>query len=244
MQIELQQVTKVLGGYKVLDEIDLTLASGQVVSILGANGAGKTTLIHLLAGLYLPTSGRVLLNEQVLTRRCTDLTRKLHFLTDFSPIPLNHSPIQYILSATEMYGVNNKKADERIVDLLAEFDLLTIADLPSRSLSRGQRYKATLVALLVIDPEIWILDEPFTSGMDPLGLNSLRRHVRVARDRGRLIVFSTQLVELARELADRVCVLADSKIAAFDVPSALQQSDKHSPGLNALLQQLSEVRNV
>lgn len=238
MRIDLQKVSKQLGAVTVLDELEVQFSDSQIYAVLGANGAGKTTLLHLLGGLYQPTSGRILLDEEPMDRRRMDQRLRLHYLPDIPTLNPGQTPVDYIVYAVEAYGQSGPESDRKIVELLDEFDLLPVADCPSRSLSRGQRYKTTLVAMLAVDPELWIMDEPFTSGMDPLGLNALRAHMYAARDRGRIIVYSTQLVELAQQTSDQVCVLSGSKVAAFGTANSLQRSAEHSPQLNALLEQL------
>lgn len=240
MLVELQGLSKQLGGTLVLDSLDARFDGGQIIALLGANGAGKTTLLQLVAGLYQPTSGEILLDGDPLLRGNLDQRRKLHLVPDFPLLYPSQTPLEYIVSAMQAYECVSTKTDRQIVELLEEFDLLTTADCPAKSLSRGQKYKATLIALLAISPPLWILDEPFTSGMDPLGLSAMRRHFREARDRGVLILYSTQLVEVAAQTSDKVCVLADNRIAALDSSGALESSADHSPQLNALLQQLRD----
>jgi ABC-2 type transport system ATP-binding protein len=143
--------------------------------------------------------------------------------------------------ALEAYGLTGDDADRRTIEYLHLFDLLALADCPSKTLSRGQRYKATLVALLVVDPDIWIMDEPFTSGMDPLGLTEMRIQIRKASERGRIVVYSTQLVEVAKQTSDLVCILSGSKVAGFGPIDALEGSAEHTPGLRELLRQLQDT---
>ena len=240
MQVELQNLSKDLGGSRVLDELNVVFEGGQTIALLGANGAGKTTLLNLVAGLYQPSAGAVLVDGEALQRSNLEQRRKLHLLPDIPLMFPGQTPLEYIAFAVEAYQRRGRNFDELIVDLLEEFDLLAVADCPSRTLSRGQKYKATLIAMLAINPEIWILDEPFTSGMDPLGLSAMRQHLERARSNGSLVLYSTQLVEVAAQMSTKVCVLADNRIAAFDSSHALQESADHSPQLNALLQQLRE----
>lgn len=242
MQIEIRGLTKQLGGVDILEDLNLTLESGQIVALLGANGAGKTTLLHLLGGLYQATSGEILIDGEPLKRERMDQRRRLHYLPDIPSLAPSQSPIEYIVFALEAYGKTGAVDDERVLELLSEFDMLPIADIAVRSLSRGQRYKATLIAMLAVDPELWIMDEPFTSGMDPIGLTAMRRHLFAARQRGRLIIYSTQLVEIAQQTSDAVCVLSASHIAAYGSVDSLAASAEHSPQLNDLLLQLKGDR--
>ena len=237
-EFELRRLTKNLGGKDVLDNLELRLPAGNVIALLGANGAGKTTLLHLLAGLYQPTSGDILLDGKPLSREDMVQRRRIHYLPDIPTLGPSQTPLDYVVFALEAYGIQDDASDEHLIELFREFDLLHVADSPCRALSRGQKYKATLIALLAIDPDCWILDEPFTSGMDPLGLTAMRSHIIKARDRGRLVIYSTQLVEIAQQASDLVCVLAANKVAAFGSPDTLQESAEHSPQLNELLVQL------
>ena len=239
MKIELRELTKRLGRTTVLDSVSLLLPEGQIIAILGANGAGKTTLLHLLGGLYQPDDGEILFDEEKLERHRLDLRRRLHYLPDIPVMSPRQTPIDYVLLALEAYGLADEDANQTIIELFEAFDLLPLADCPSSSLSRGQRYKATLCALIAIDPDFWILDEPFTSGMDPTGLMAMRQQLEAARDRGKTIVFSTQLIEVAQSLSDLVCILDASQIAAFGPINELETSTDDEK----LLQLLEQLRS-
>jgi ABC-type multidrug transport system ATPase subunit len=105
--------------------------------------------------------------------------------------------------------------------------LLPLAECPFRTLSRGQKFKAALVALIVLDPEVWLLDEPFAAGMDPQGHAVFRRYANKAAGRGRTIIYTTQLLELAEQFSDRVLVFDHGKVHAFEsirnVPQGLER---------------------
>ena len=101
--------------------------------------------------------------------------------------------------------------------------MLPLAESPLATLSRGELYKAALVAVLAVDPEVWMFDEPFASGMDPHGLTAFRRLARDAAARGRTILYSTQILDVAERFADAVCVLHRGKVRAFGAIEALRQ---------------------
>src|SRR6185437_12733835 len=108
-------------------------------------------------------------------------------------------------------------------------------------LSRGQRYKAALVALLTVDCEVWLLDEPFASGMDPNGISAFKRRAREGAARGRTIIYSTQILDAAERFSDRICVIHRGQIRAF-MPTAELRSDRLSStsALDDIFSQLRE----
>ena len=115
-------------------------------------------------------------------------------------------------------------------------DLLPVALWKFRRLSRGQVYKAVLAAFLAADPEVWLVDEPFASGMDPRGLNCFKEYAREAAARGHTIIFTTQIVEVAERFAQRVCVLDRGQIKACAEAASLRESS----ALTALVTHLRE----
>ena len=122
------------------------------------------------------------------------------------------------------------------MELLGQLDLLGIARWRFRQLSRGQIYKAVLAGFLAADPELWLVDEPFASGMDPRGLNCFKEYARDAARRGHTIIFTTQIIEVAERFSGRICVLDRGQIKACDEPARL----KASPAFATLLNELRE----
>jgi len=127
---------------------------------------------------------------------------------------------------------------------LREFDLLPLANSPFATLSRGQRYKAVLATLLAIDPEVWLLDEPFASGMDPHGINAFKRRAREAAARGRTVIYSTQILDAAERFSDRICIIHRGKVRAFGATSNLDiKSQDNASALDKIFSQLREEEN-
>jgi len=202
--------------------VSFEVAPGQVIAVLGANGAGKTTLLRCLAGLVAPDRGLVLYDDGVFQRDRIDLRRRLHFLPDFPFLFLNRTILQHLGIVLRLYGAGGPGVEDRVLELLRQFDLLTLAQRPLGTLSRGQVYKAGLVAMLAADPELWLLDEPFASGMDPHGINAFKDCVQAAIGRGRTVIYSTQILEIAERFADRVCILDRGELRAFDSLAGLR----------------------
>ncbi|HVU32266.1 MAG TPA: ABC transporter ATP-binding protein, partial [Opitutaceae bacterium] len=166
MNVELQQLSKRYGAVHALDRVSLNLGPGQIVAVIGLNGAGKTTLLRCLAGIVAPTSGMVRYDAQPFLRRDLSLRRRLLFLPDFPPMFGHMTALQHIALLLRLYERETDNLDDRIIGNLREFDLLPLAEARLGTLSRGQLYKVALTALLAVAPELWLLDEPFASGLD------------------------------------------------------------------------------
>lgn len=241
MRIELQQVVKKYKSLCALDTVSMAIEPGQILALLGPNGAGKTTLLRCLAGVVAPDEGRVLFDDQAFTRQRLDLRRRFLFLPDFPPVFETWSPVRHLGMVLRLYGIQPAGVEERVLELLRDFDLLPLADAPFGTLSRGQRYKAVLVGLLAVDPELWLLDEPFASGMDPQGLTALKRRAREATQRGRTIIYSTQILDAAERFSDRVCVIHRGKVRAFELSANLHRpAQADGTALEELFDQLRE----
>ncbi len=230
MKIETRGVLKSYRSVRALDRVSLEIAPGQIVSLLGANGAGKTTLLRCLAGIAAPDAGELYFDEQPFRRDRLDLRKRLFFLPDFPLLFWEESVVRNIAIVLRLYEADIPGAEERVLTLLRDYDLLPLALRPVNSLSRGQAYKAGLVALLAADPEVWLLDEPFASGMDPHGIDAFKHHAREAATRGRTILYSTQILDVAERFSDRVCLIHEGEVRAFDTLTTLreQAQDKNN----------------
>ncbi len=245
MKIELQEVVKKFKSLRALDSVSMNIEPGQVVVLLGPNGAGKTTLLRCLAAIAAPDEGKILYDGERFTRERLDLRRRFLFLPDFPAVFDEWSPLQHLGMTLRLYGLDGVGIEERVLDLLREFDLLPLANAPFGTLSRGQRYKAALVALLAVDREVWLLDEPFASGMDPHGINTFKRHAREATARGRTIIYSTQILDAAERFSDRLCVIHRGQIRAFTPTSELRRDHStQTSALDDLFKQLRDEENT
>jgi len=243
MLIQTEHLTKQYGRKLALNDICITIDPGQIVALLGPNGAGKTTLLRCLAGISQANSGRLLFDSETFSRDRLDLRARYHFVPDFPFFYSDATVLQHIGMILKAYSANEPGVEELVIELLEDFELLTLVESSLAKLSRGQIYKTALVALMAVDPDVWILDEPFASGMDPHGIASFRRRARDAAKRGRTVIYSTQLLELAESFSDRVCIIAEGRVQAFDSMNHLRQTSTAADGriLEELFERLREV---
>jgi len=216
MQISTRELTRQFDRLRVLDKVSVDFPSGKITALLGANGAGKTTLLRCLAGLSHGNAGSVLLDGETLQTGRLDLRRRLMFLPDFPPDAGDIDIMEMLAMHLKIWQADRPGVEWRVAELLDELHLSAFAGASCATLSRGQRYKAALLALFAVDPDLWLLDEPFASGMDPAGIGVFRRECQHAATLGRTILYSTQIVELAAEFSDHIAVVNLGSVTLYD----------------------------
>jgi ABC-type multidrug transport system ATPase subunit len=222
MKVTVAGLKKRFGRQRVLKSVDLDPPKGSIVAIVGVNGAGKSTILHCLAGLLSIDDGNVYFDSEEFRPANLEMRRRLLFLTDFPFFVLAKTLLEHLSLVLRLYQRNANSLTDKTMDLLREFDLLPFATRPLGELSRGQLYKGALVALILADPDLWLLDEPLASGMDPLGLKAFQKHARQAAARGRTILYSTQILDAAERFSDHVAILHDGVIQAFAKTSEIR----------------------
>ncbi len=194
-------------GKPVLEEFSLIVAPGRIVVVLGTNGAGKTTALSLLAGERRPARGTVTICGRVQTSAFA--RRRLFHLRETAMPPFHLSPLESLGFHRALYGLP-RLPRPAVAAILAETGLEAHAKRRIQTLSKGLRRRAELAALLAVDPEVWLLDEP-ASGLDPLGLGMLRAMLDAARRRGRAVVLASHALRDAATIADALVVLRNGR---------------------------------
>ena len=162
--IEATNLRKTFGPVVAVDTIDITVAPGQTVALLGGNGAGKTTTISMLLGLLLPSDGRITILGHDLARARYAVLARMNFSSPYVELPHRLTVAQNLRVYADLYGVSD--ADERVAELAERLDLTQFLDRPSGKLSAGQKTRLALAKSLINRPEVLLLDEP-TASLDP-----------------------------------------------------------------------------
>lgn len=230
MHVVLRGLTKRFESKPVLADVTLELSPGQVVAVIGLNGAGKTTLLRCLAGVLVPSAGSIRWNDCDSIRDDMAVHRQMMFLSDTPLLIDSGTVVEHVLLLLRAYGRDGMVGDAEVIAMLRELDLIEHATNSVSTLSRGQRYKAALAALLLIRPELWLLDEPFASGMDPQGMHSLRKRGRSAVDAGACLVYSTQIIEIAERFCDVLLVIDRGRLAQRFTGEELRAMPKEGEG--------------
>lgn len=225
MEIKLREVTKKFDKALALDKVSLTFGPGQIVAVVGLNGAGKTTLLRCLATIAGVSDGEIWFDGERLTRARLDLRKRFHFLPDFPFLFHGYSVVRNIGIMLNLYGRDVPGIEDLVMELLEELDLVPLVAHPVQGLSRGQSYKTALAGLIATDPELWLLDEPFASGMDPQGIRVFKERARAAAASGRTVIYSTQLLDMAEIFSDQICVLHEGQVRLHDSSAMVRSSE-------------------
>ena len=211
--IETEGLRKLFGQTRAVDGIDLTVRSGTVYCILGPNGAGKTTFIRMLATLLRPDDGSArVLGHDIVTE--ADAVRGVVSLTgQFASVDEELSGRENLVLLGRLLGFARVAAEERATELLDAFGLLDAADRLVKEYSGGMRRRLDIASSIVVTPDLLFLDEP-TTGLDPRSRNQVWEIVRVLVAEGTTVLLTTQYLDEADQLADRIAIIDHGKVIA------------------------------
>ncbi|WP_242261202.1 ABC transporter ATP-binding protein [Bacillus cereus group sp. BfR-BA-01453] len=205
--IEITNVSKSYNGstYAVKD-LSLSVPSGEIFGFLGPNGAGKSTTIKMITGIHGVDKGTITINGIDIMKNPMEAKKTFGYVPDSPDMFLRLKGIEYLNFMADMYEVPKKVRQERIESLAKKFDLYNALSDQIQSYSHGMRQKIVIIGVLVHEPDVWILDEPLT-GLDPKSAYILKEMMREHADKGKIVFFSTHVLEVAEKLCDRVAII-------------------------------------
>ena len=206
--IQVESVTKRFGDFTAVDSISFTVPRGEIFGILGPNGAGKTTTIRMIMNITIPDSGRVL----ILGRPSTDgASRLVGYLPEERGLYRRMKVLDHIVFLGEIRGIEQKEAKKRAGEWLERVNLTKWGDKKVEELSKGMQQKIQFIGCAIHDPDVLILDEPF-SGLDPVNAHALKELFLEFRQRGKTVVLCTHVMEQAEKLCDELVLINRSKV--------------------------------
>ncbi|MDR4420646.1 ABC transporter ATP-binding protein, partial [Bacillus paranthracis] len=205
--IEIMNVSKSYNGstYAVKD-LSLSVPSGEIFGFLGPNGAGKSTTIKMITGIHGVDKGTITINGIDIMKNPMEAKKTFGYVPDSPDMFLRLKGIEYLNFMADMYEVPKEVRQERIESLAKKFDLYNALSDQIQSYSHGMRQKIVIIGVLVHEPDVWILDEPLT-GLDPKSAYILKEMMREHADKGKIVFFSTHVLEVAEKLCDRVAII-------------------------------------
>ncbi|MGB4594661.1 MAG: heme ABC exporter ATP-binding protein CcmA [Anaerolineaceae bacterium] len=210
MLLEVNALTKRYGRRKILKDLDLSLRGGEVACLLGPNGAGKTTLLRVLSGLASLQGGQISLDGQPIDFKDQRLRRRIGLIMHQPFLYENLTGLENLRFYAELYQTN--QSIDMLKTALERVGLNPTREDPVRAFSRGMKQRLTVARALLHDPDILLMDEPYT-GLDQQGCKLLNQILLEEKQAGRLILITTHELDFARQVADRFITLHLGKIA-------------------------------
>lgn len=219
--LEAQALTKRYAGLPAVDAVSFEIRPGEVLGYLGPNGAGKSTTVKMLIGLVKPTSGRILFRGEDIHRDLKAFQARLGYVPEEANLYPHLSGREYLELAGRLRGIPREVLGPRIDELLSLLGLTESRYARIGAYSKGMRQKILLIASILHNPEVLILDEPF-SGLDVSTALILRNIIRGFAERGKAVLYSSHVLEVVEKICSRVLILRKGRVAAHDSVARLR----------------------
>ncbi len=206
--LEVRNLTKMFDVLKAVDNASFEIPEGSIFGLIGRNGAGKTTTIRMLMNIYMPTSGEIMFRGRPVDH---EFRAKVGYLPEERGLFKKMKVLETILFFAEIKGAKGKDVTKKAKEYLEWFDLSDRMNSKLETLSKGNQQKVQFISTIIHDPDFIVLDEPF-SGLDPINTNLLKDIILEKKKEGKVIIFSTHLMDFAEKLCDHIAMIDRGKI--------------------------------
>jgi ABC-2 type transport system ATP-binding protein len=206
--LEVKNLTKIFENIRAVDNASFKIPEGSIFGLIGRNGAGKTTTIRMLMNIYMPNSGEILFRGRPVDH---EFRARVGYLPEERGLYKKMKVLETILYFAELKGKKGKDVTKKAKDYLERFELSDRANSKLEALSKGNQQKVQFISTIIHDPDFIVLDEPF-SGLDPINTNLLKEIILEKKREGKVIIFSTHLMDFAERLCDNIAMIDKGKI--------------------------------
>ena len=225
--IKFENVTKVYNKtVRAVDDISFNVKVGEIVGFIGPNGSGKTTTMKMLTGIIKADVGKITVNGFNVRKDPIKAKESIGYIADSPDMFLRLKGTEFLDLIGDIYRVPTDKRQERIQEFAKRFELTEALSSPIMSYSHGMRQKIMVIAALMHDPPVWILDEPMV-GLDPKSAFELKQMMREHAKNGNAVFFSTHVLEVAEKLCDRVIIIKKGHILYDGTLEKLEITNKN-----------------
>ena len=223
--LEIKNLSKSYGNSPVnaVENLSLSLKEGEIYGFLGSNGAGKSTTIKSLVGIYPFQHGDILINGISIKTDPLNAKKHIGYVSDNHAVFERLTGKEYVNHMANLFKVDMKDAEERCNRLLKIFKLEEAFHRPIKSYSHGMKQKISVIAALIHNPKLWVLDEPLT-GLDPQSSYQLKQVMKQHAQEGNTVFFSSHILDVVENLCDRCCIIEKGKLQGVYDLKELKQS--------------------
>lgn len=211
--LKINNYTKIYGKKIAVDNVSIHIKPGEIYGFIGHNGAGKTTTLKACAGILNFEQGDILIDGVSIKDKPMECKKKMAYIPDNPDLYGFLSGAAYLNFVADVYNVPKKLRTERIEAYAAKYGIEEDLGTPINSYSHGMRQKIAIIAALIHEPKLILMDEPFV-GLDPKASHTLKKQMREICDNGGAIFFSTHVLEVAEKLCDKVAIIKGGKLIA------------------------------
>ena len=211
--VKIENLTKSYGDSTVhaVDNLSISLHPGEIFGFLGSNGAGKSTTIKCLVGIYPFQQGDIFINGVSIKTNPLEAKKQIGYVSDNHAVFERLTGREYVNHIANLYRTDMSEVETRCDRLLDVFKLREAFDRPIKSYSHGMKQKITVIAALVHNPKLWVLDEPLT-GLDPQSAYQLKKVMKQHASEGNTVFFSSHILDVVENLCDRCCIIEKGQL--------------------------------
>ncbi len=220
--IVVEGLVKKFGGFTAVDHVDLDVKKGEIFGLLGPNGAGKTNIIHMMLSLLVPTSGKILIDGFRLGGNSEKIKQMIGLMTQETVVEEELTAEENLEIFAKLYHIPEKEIPKKVAEALKEADIVSFKNAKASTFSGGMKRRLGLVRAMIQNPKVLVLDEP-TTGLDVQNRVSMWSRIRELNRGGTTVILTTQYLEEADMLCDRIAIIDHGRIIASGTPTELKR---------------------
>ena len=206
--LEVKDLTKFFGIKKVVDNVSFSVENGKILGVLGKNGAGKSTTFRMILNILEPDEGEVLYNGEKIDSKVSD---KIGYLPEVGSLIDSYTVYEQCMYYGKMKSMSEEQIKKNMFDLLERFSIVEYANMKIKELSKGNKQKIQFIISILHDPDLIILDEPF-SGLDPVSVEYFKNVILELKEKGKTIIFSSHIMSQVEMLCEDVLIIDKGKV--------------------------------
>ena len=206
--LEVKNLTKFFGIKKVVDNVSFSVENGKILGVLGKNGAGKSTTFRMILNILEPDEGEVLYNGEKIDSKVSD---KIGYLPEVGSLIDSYTVYEQCMYYGKMKSMSEEQIKKNMFDLLERFSIVEYANMKIKELSKGNKQKIQFIISILHDPDLIILDEPF-SGLDPVSVEYFKNVILELKEKGKTIIFSSHVMSQVEMLCEDVLIIDKGKV--------------------------------